>query len=140
MSILMMLRLAAPASLFAILTATPAHADPVAGQALFNKACAACHSAEKGADHRQGPNLWGVFGSKAAGKASYSYSPSLAGAPVIWNEESLNRWLEAPEEMVPGSRMGYAMHNEERRKLILDYLKTLNDPGSPANSELATAK
>ena len=65
------------------------------GKTVFKK-CQACHSLE--ADrHRAGPSLSGVFGSPAASADGYSYSPAMEGSGLIWDEESLDRFLTNPD-------------------------------------------
>ena len=57
---------------------------------LFIKNCATCHSVQKGDKTlRAGPNLWGVFGRKAATHKSYPMyqrrfkNPKLFGMMII---------------------------------------------------------
>lgn len=44
------------------------------GRLLFIKKCEHCHSIEKGAEHKMGPNLFGIMGKKAGIIPNYSYS------------------------------------------------------------------
>jgi cytochrome c2 len=87
--------------------------------------CRACHSTEAG-ENGIGPSLAGVFGAKSAHVASFDYSEAMAGAGLTWNEATLNRYLENPTGVVPGTTMSFAgVRNEAQRKAIIDYLKTL---------------
>ena len=95
------------------------------GSDLFTRACGTCHTAVKGGEHRQGPNLWNIFGAKSAAQSGFAYSAALAAAGLTWSEENLERWLEDSAEMIPGSVMAYAQRNPDRRSLIIDFLKTL---------------
>lgn len=104
-----------------VLADTAAHP----GADLFGRACGTCHTAVKDGEHRQGPNLWNIFNAKSAARQGFAYSAALAAAGVTWTEENLERWLEDPAEMIPGSVMAYAQRNPERRALIIDFLKTL---------------
>ena len=44
------------------------------GKKLFMQRCAACHNVEKGAKNKQGPNLFGLFGSKTGQAPGFSYT------------------------------------------------------------------
>lgn len=107
-------------------TPTPAAAAPVAVTAPPAFAlCRACHSTEAG-ENGIGPSLAGVFGAKSAHVASFDYSDAIEGAGLTWNEATLNRYLENPTAVVPGTTMSFAgVRNETQRKAIVDYLKTL---------------
>ena len=87
--------------------------------------CRACHSTEAG-ENGIGPSLAGVFGAKSAHVSSFDYSEAMEGAGLTWNEATLNRYLENPTGVVPGTTMSFAgVRNEAQRKAIVDYLKTL---------------
>jgi len=78
----------------AIISAPAAQADdPSQGEALYKAKCAACHAIEK---NRIGPRHRGVFGRRAGSLPDFSYSAALKDSEVIWNAQSLDRWLENP--------------------------------------------
>ncbi|WP_088348695.1 MULTISPECIES: c-type cytochrome [Rhodomicrobium] len=109
----------------AIWSASAAMPDSEAGKAQFIKSCGVCHATDLGAPPRQGPNLSGVFGRKAGSQPAFAYSPALGASDVVWNEETLERWLTDAKSVVPGSTMPYRQADPEKRRLIIDYLKTL---------------
>lgn len=101
--------------------ATPASAQAPAMWAV----CSACHSAEPG-EHGIGPSLAGVFGTRAASKPGFDYSQAMKDSGLTWNEATLQRYLEDPRGVVPGTTMAYAgLKNAQQRQAMIDYLKTL---------------
>ena len=77
-----------------------ADGDATAGKKVFNK-CKACHALEAG-KKKIGPSLHGVFGRKAGSVTDYGYSDAVRMSPVVWTAETLDRWLENPQELIPG--------------------------------------
>lgn len=120
--------LAVPALLCAsfLLAATPLVAqDAAAAKRYFLNACGVCHSSEPGAPHRQGPNLFGVFGKPAGGVGGFKYSDALKASGLTWDEATLDHWLTDSQAARAGTVMLYKQANPERRQLAIDYLKTL---------------
>jgi cytochrome c len=100
----------------------------VAAQQFLNS-CGVCHSAEPKAEIRQGPNLATAFGRTAGTLAEFpTYSDALkkvGAAGLVWNEETLDKWITNAAEFVPGSSMPYSQPDAAKRKLIVAYLKGL---------------
>ncbi|MEQ1534945.1 MAG: c-type cytochrome [Burkholderiaceae bacterium] len=92
------------------------------GKEIYDTRCSACHSAD---DNRVGPMHQGVFGRKAGGVKSYSYSEALRKSKVVWSRDTLTAWLANPEMLIPGQRMGYSMDNANDRDDVVAYLATL---------------
>lgn len=87
--------------------------------------CSACHAVEPG-EHGIGPSLASVVGSRAASKPGFDYSQPMKDSGLTWNEANLNRYLEDPRGVVPGTSMAYAgLKNAQQRQAMIDYLKTL---------------
>lgn len=85
--------------------------------------CAACHAVAKGAPHGLGPNLWGIAGTKAGEVAGYSFSPALKASGLVWDEATLDKWLENPRTLVPGTKMSYSgMPDAAKRKELVTWL------------------
>ena len=96
-----------------------------AGQLVFNNACRTCHTIREG-DNRLGPNLHKIIGRKAGILPGYGYSSAMAGADLVWDEATLDRFIANPDQVVPGNNMkpyGGLSAAEERAKII-QYLKT----------------
>jgi cytochrome c len=96
-------------------------ADPARGRELYETRCIACHSIDA---NRVGPAHRGVFGRKAGTARDYDYSPALRNARIVWNAQSLERWLADPEQTIPGQRMGYSVGEAADRADLVAYLRT----------------
>lgn len=100
-------------------------ADPEAGKVSFKSICTLCHSAEDGRN-KVGPSLFGVVGRKAGMVPGYAYSEANKNSGITWTAEVLDRYLVAPQVVVPGTKMGYpGMKDDEKRHDLVAYLQTL---------------
>ena len=87
--------------------------------------CKSCHAIEKGKT-LIGPSLAGIVGTKAGDVPGYDFSPALKASGLTWDEATLDKWLENPMKLVPGTRMTYAGQSDPaKRKDLIAYLKTL---------------
>lgn len=90
--------------------------------------CRACHAYTEGAAHMVGPNLWGVYGKPAGSFTDFAYSQPMSESGLVWDDATLDAFLQAPTAVVPGTKMAFAgVKDEAMRKEIVDWLKTLND-------------
>lgn len=96
--------------------------DAARGQKLYEARCAGCHSIDA---HRIGPRHRGVFGRRAGTAAGYDYSSALRGSGLFWDAPTLERWLENPTALVPGTRMGTRVAVERDRRDIIAFLRSL---------------
>ena len=113
------------ALLAATIMAAQAAGDPVKGKNVY-KRCAMCHTDVKGGGDALGPNLWGIYGRKAATKPGYPYSAQLKAADITWTEENLIKWSAAPQRMVPGNKMFFAgITSKTQQADLVAYLATL---------------
>jgi cytochrome c len=105
----------------AVLLAALAAGDPKAGEAVYSR-CLACHSL---AYHRTGPRHCGLFGRRAGSAAGYEeYSPAMKRSRLVWNEQTLDRFLANPLKAVPGTTMTYAgVKDAKERADLIAYLK-----------------
>ena len=86
--------------------ATATAADPSSGEAVFAK-CKICHTLNQGGRNMVGPNLHGLFGRKAGTVEGFNYSPALRESGIVWDEESLAKYLRDPRGSLPGNRMTF---------------------------------
>jgi cytochrome c len=97
--------------------------DAVRGQKIYDR-CVACHSIER---DRTGPRHAGLLGRRVGSITGFAYSPAMhkAGeAGMVWDEATLDRFLESPTKVFPGTRMGYAgIKNAQERADLIAYLK-----------------
>lgn len=91
------------------------------GADLYQGKCGGCHSI---GSNRVGPAHRGVFGRKAGLAQGYAYSPKLKASGIVWNEQTLDRWLQGPQKLVPGARMFFTVLNPAERTAIIAYLKS----------------
>jgi cytochrome c len=99
-------------------------ADAAAGEAIFKSRCMACHVVGAGQPGVLAPNLRGVVGRPAAATA-FNYSPALKASGLTWTTASLDGFLAAPMQKVPGTRMVIAIGDARQRADVIAWLATL---------------
>ncbi len=105
--------------------ASAAGAAPLPKPAAFG-ICSACHKTDKGAPNGIGPNLFGVGGTKAGDVAGFAFSPAMKKSGIVWNKANLAKFIQAPQQTVPGTRMPFGgLKNPEAANAIADYLLSL---------------
>jgi cytochrome c len=127
-----MLRPIQPLLLIAVSTlalhASPSWAiapDAAAGADLFKSRCSICHSPEPGTN-KIGPSLFNVVNRPAGSIPDFSYSDANRHSGIVWNTTALDRYLTAPQAMVPGTKMTFpGIKDDQQRKEVIEYLATL---------------
>ncbi|MBL8587702.1 MAG: c-type cytochrome [Methylobacteriaceae bacterium] len=99
--------------------------DLAAAKKQFIASCGVCHAIEPGAPPRQGPNLLGVYGAKAANVEGFKYSPGLQQADWVWDGARLDAWLADPNAVIPDTVMIYRQADPARRALVIAFLKSI---------------
>ena len=115
--------LAPVAALIAMASSLPAAGAGPDGAMLFQQRCAACHTVTPGARAMLAPNLAGLLNRKAASTA-FNYSAALKASNITWNRANLDRFLTAPGQMVPGTRMVISVSDPAQRAAILNFITT----------------
>ena len=117
--------LAALAAVSPVPVTAAAAPPPPAPPAAFGQ-CAVCHTVKQGERSGFGPNLYGVAGTRSGAIAGYSFSPAIKRANIVWDRKNLDRFIEAPQAVVPGTKMAFAgIKDPAKRKAIVDYLMAL---------------
>jgi cytochrome c len=102
--------------------------DPQQAQLAFNNHCRTCHTTREG-DNRLGPTLHGVIGREAGSVPGFGYSSAMQNAGITWDEQTLDRYIENPEAVVPGNNMKpySGITAAEERAKIIAHLKAESD-------------
>jgi cytochrome c len=105
----------------AMVVASESQAQETDGERLFRQRCSSCHSLETG-QNRTGPSLAAVNGRAAGSVEGARYSPALRDSTVVWNAETLDRFLASPRQFLPGTTMTMSVTNEAQRRALVDFL------------------
>jgi len=99
-------------------------------QVAFNNHCRTCHVTDED-DHRLGPSLHNIIGREAGSAPGYGHSSAMADADIVWDEETLDRFIEDPDAVVPGHNMKpfTGVASAEERAKIIAYLKAESEGG-----------
>lgn len=94
-----------------------------AGEVVFKKNCAVCHTLEAG-KNKIGPTLAGVVDRKAGSVPGFAYSTANKNSGDTWDEQTLDIYLTDPKKFMPGTKMVFAgVKNPTDRKALVEYLK-----------------
>ncbi len=100
-------------------------ADPAAGQAVFRAQCGICHSVQTG-HNMIGPSLFGIVGRKTGSETDFHYSTANQNSNLTWSPDVLDKYLESPRTVIPGTKMTYAgLKDAAKRADLIAYLETL---------------
>jgi cytochrome c len=121
---------ASPADQQKILAALPAPyntADPANGEAKF-ALCRSCHSITKGGPNLTGPNLWGIYGTKAAEVPDFSFSEAMKASGLTWDAATIDKWIADPRAVLPQTKMVFlGVKDPKERADIVAYLALQRD-------------
>ncbi len=101
----------------------PVIADADAAPAAFAQ-CATCHQVKKDGRHGVGPNLYGVYGTKAGDLVGFNFSPAMKASGLTWDDATINTYITNPRAMVPGTKMSFAgQADAAKRAEIIAWMK-----------------
>ena len=99
--------------------------DAAAGETVFKTQCGVCHAVVPG-KKGIGPNLFGVVGRPAGTVPDFHYTDANKNSGLTWDAATLDRYLQAPREVIPGTAMPYpGLKDDARRADLISYLSTL---------------
>jgi len=80
---------------------------------------------------RLGPSLHGVIGRKAGTAQGFGYSSAMKDAGLVWDEQTIDRYIKNPEAVVPGNAMKpfSGIASAEERAKIIAHLKAESEGG-----------
>ena len=81
--------------------------DEPTTMSVFTRYCSGCHAVADGTLHGIGPDLANLMGADAAQSAGYEFSAALTESGLTWDQETLDRYLQNPQELVPGTTMSF---------------------------------
>lgn len=100
--------------------------DAAAGARIFKSQCSICHSPKPGRNI-VGPSLFGVVGRHSGMVPDFQYSSANRASGLVWNPSTLDRYLTAPGQVVPGTLMTFpGLKDPHQRGNVIAYLSTLH--------------
>ncbi|HEY1752080.1 MAG TPA: c-type cytochrome [Caulobacteraceae bacterium] len=113
---------AASTALAAVVAIAQPAGVPARGADVFDDRCSECHALT---GVHQGPSLVGVVGRRAGAEAGYAYTPAMKAAGVTWTAAELDRFLQGPKKLIPGTAMAVIISDPTERRDLIAYLGTL---------------
>ncbi len=94
--------------------------------------CNSCHAVDAAAPPpfggSLGPHLEDIVGRASASVEGFEYTDEMLALDLIWDEETLDQWLEQPQAVVPAMCEPFTgLPRPEHRKALIAYLK---NPGN----------
>jgi cytochrome c len=112
-------------------TATSLAQDAAAGEQVFRRLCSPCHDVGPEAKVKLGPPLNGTEGRKAGTFEGFNYSPANKSSGIVWSAESFDKYIRAPMQEMPGTRMAFVgIKNDKDIADLWAYLKAFGPDGA----------
>ncbi len=99
--------------------------EPASGREVYELRCRTCHGGTAPADSPLGPSLAGIIGTTAGTGTSGLHSRDLMDSGIVWNRETLRRFLSDPRGAIPGTLMPAVVVDPVQLDPLLDYLESL---------------
>jgi len=102
--------------------------DAAAGEQVFM--CSPCHEIGQDAKIKLGPPLNGIDGRKSGTFEGFNYSPANKSSGITWSEETFPKYIRAPMQEMPGTRMAFVgIKNDKDIADLRAYLKQNPEAG-----------
>jgi cytochrome c len=117
------IRLAFALALAGMIGSASAAGEP--GREVYERHCRTCHGGTTPEDSSVGPSLTGIVGAVAGTQASAMHARVQIHSPIVWDRESLRRFLSDPRHEVPGTMIPVRVSDPGALERLLDYLESL---------------
>src|SRR5262245_1627096 len=105
--------------------------DATAGEQVFKRLCSPCHDIGPDAKVKLGPPLNGIDGRKSGTFDGFNYSPANKSSGITWSEETFPKYIRAPMQDMPGTRMAFVgIKNDNDIADLWAYLKQFEPDGA----------
>jgi cytochrome c len=116
---------------FAASSGTALAQDAGAGEQVFKRLCSPCHDIGQDAKIKIGPPLNAIDGRKAGTFEGFNYSPVNKSSGITWSEENFDKYIHAPMQEMPGTRMTFVgIKNDKDIADLWAYLKQFGPDGA----------
>lgn len=100
------------------------------GEKVFRR-CKSCHAVGEGAANKIGPALNNIVDNPVGQNPDFRYSDGMRAAAeegVIWDEETLTKFLVKPRDAIAGTSMSFAgLRKEKDIANVIAYLRSFSD-------------
>ena len=97
--------------------------DLARGKVLFEQRCIGCHALTQ---NHEGPALQSVYGRTSGTAPGFAYSAALKKSAIVWDENSLEKWLADPDKFIAGNDMDFQVSKPQDRQDLISYLRRLS--------------
>ena len=105
--------------------------DAAAGEQVFRRLCSPCHEIGPDAKIKLGPPLNGIDGRKSGTFDGFNYSPANKSSGITWSEETFPKYIRAPMQEMPGTRMAFVgIKNDKDIADLWAFLKLFGADGA----------
>jgi cytochrome c len=114
-----------------VTTGTTLAQDAAAGEQVFNRLCSPCHEIGQDVKIKLGPPLNSIDGRKSGTFEGVTYSPANKSSGITWSEETFPKYIRAPMQEMPGTRMAFVgIKNDKDIADLWAYLKQFGPDGA----------